>query len=249
MDRKKKKIIGILGGMGPEATVFMFHLFINETKAEKDQDHARIIIYSNPEIPPRTDAIFGSGKNPVPYLKKGISTLKKAGAEIIVIPCVTAHYFIPAVKKELKFNFLSLIDESVNWAKTKNPDIKKAGLLSSTGTIESEIFHKAFAQRGIELITPSKNDQKRVMNAIFGKKGIKAGYKTGLSRKIILHTAASLVKKGAEAVIAGCTEIPLALKPEDVPVLTIEPMRITVRKALKEAGYQTKNKTPKGGKK
>jgi len=113
MPEKEKKTIGILGGMGPEATAFMFNLFIEEAKTEKDQDHPKIIIFSNPETPPRTDAIFKQGENPVPYLIKGISLLQNSGAEIIVMPCVTAHYFIQDVIKERDFTFISLLDEAV----------------------------------------------------------------------------------------------------------------------------------------
>ncbi len=240
MDDKEKKTIGILGGMGPEATAFMFNLFIEEAKTEKDQDHPKIIIFSNPETPPRTDAIFKQGENPVPYLIKGISLLKKAGADIIVMPCVTAHYFIQDVMKEQDFRFISLLDEAVKWVKINFPGLQKAGLLSSSGTIKSGIFHNTFEKKGIKLMTPDDNEQKTIMKSIFGRRGIKAGYKTGSSQENIVRAAFSLIDKGAEAVIAGCTEIPLVLKDEDINVPFIEPMRITVRAALKEAGYSTR---------
>ncbi|MBD3414937.1 MAG: amino acid racemase [Candidatus Aminicenantes bacterium] len=240
MADRKKKTIGILGGMGPEATAFMYNLFIREAKAEKDQDHPQIIIFSNPQTPPRTDAIFKSEKDPVPFLKAGMSVLKKAGADFIVMPCITAHYFIPDLKKEIPFNFISLIEESVKWAEYNNPGMRKAGLLSSSGTMKSGLFHAAFEKKGIELITPDKREQQRMMEVIFGPKGIKAGFKTSSSRKQLIQTAESLIKRGAEAIIAGCTEIPLALSPDDIQVLYIEPMHIAVLRALQEAGYQTK---------
>ena len=240
MPEKEKKTIGILGGMGPEATAFMFNLFIEEAKTEKDQDHPKIIIFSNPETPPRTDAIFKQGENPVPYLIKGISLLQNSGAEIIVMPCVTAHYFIQDVIKDRDFTFISLLDEAVKWVKTNFPGLQKAGLLSSSGTIKSGIFHNAFEKKDIQLMTPDENEQKIIMDAIFGKRGIKAGYKTGNSRENIIRAAISLINKGAEAVIAGCTEIPLVLKAEDINAPYIEPMHITVRAALKKAGYSTR---------
>lgn len=238
MTEQDLKTIGMLGGMGPEATAFMFDLFIKTTKAEKDQDHPKIIIYSNPKTPPRTDAIFKSGEDPVPYLIKGISVLKMAGADMIVMPCVTAHYFIPEVKKKISFNFISLLNESVKWVKINFPEVKRVGLLSSTGTIKSRIFHEWFQKKGIEVITPDKSEQKIVMKAIFGPRGIKAGFTTGWSRKCILQTAASLIYQGAEAIVAGCTEIPLVLKQEDIKVAYIEPMQRAVEAALRQAGYK-----------
>jgi aspartate racemase len=162
------------------------------------------------------------------------------------MPCITAHYFIPEVRKTIEFGFISLIDESVYWAQRQNPGLQKAGLLSSSGTIKSRIFHDAFEHKGIQLITPDKSEQKVVMNAIFGPHGIKAGFKTGMSRKNLLRSASSLINRGAEAIIAGCTEIPLVLFPADLKVSYIEPVRITVRTALKKAGYPTIENNIKG---
>ncbi len=235
-----KKTIGILGGMGPEATVYMYDLIIKNTRAVKDQDHARVIIYSDPGVPPRTDAIIGDGESPVPYLVEGVKRLKQAGADFIVIPCVTAHYFLSQVIDEVRFEFLGLPSEALRWTKENLPGLKKAGLLASTGTLKSKIFHETFAWGQIEMITPTENDQEKVMEAIFGEKGIKAGYREGETKKTIVHAAHALVLRGAEAVIAGCTEVPLVLKDEDISVTLIEPMQIVAEASIIEAGYELK---------
>ena len=168
-----KKTIGVLGGMGPEATAYMYSLIIKHTRVEKDQDHIRVIIYSNPEIPPRTDAILEQGPSPVPLLIEGIGTLKDAGVDFVIVPCVTAHYFFPEVFAQIDVPFLSLLDESLSWANKNLPELKKVGLISSTGTLKSQLFFDKFGRAGIEVIAPQEKDQQQVMEAIFGARGIK----------------------------------------------------------------------------
>jgi aspartate racemase len=235
-----KKTIGILGGMGPEATAFFYELIIKHTKAEKDQEHIKVVIFSNPEIPPRTDAILKTGPSPTPLLVEGFRRLRDAGADFVVMPCVTAHHFIPEVKEQVDLPLISLLDESVKWAKEEIPEIRKAGLLASTGTIKSRLFHDAFAQAGIEVITPEEEEQAQVIEAIFGEKGIKAGFTSGSPKEILVSTARVLVARGADAIIAGCTEVPLVLKDMDIPVPLIEPLRIAAQACILEAGYELK---------
>jgi aspartate racemase len=157
-----KKTIGILGGMGPAATAYFFELIIKNTKAEKDQEHIPVIIYSNPEVPPRTDAILKKGENPLPHLLEGARVLRQAGADFIVMPCVTAHYFLDEIVAREKVLFLSLLDETLLYALRKRPELKKAGLISSTGTLKSGLFHDAFAKEEIEVFGPEDKEQEQV---------------------------------------------------------------------------------------
>jgi len=236
----RKKTIGILGGMGPEATSYFFKLIISRTKAQKDQDHIPTIIYSNPQIPPRTEAILKKGPSPAPFLKEGLKRLLKAGADFIVIPCITAHYFLPEITANNKYPLLNLLEESIAWTKKNLPHLKIAGLISSSGTLKSKLFHQAFQKERIEVIEPAAPEQQQVMEAIFGKKGIKAGFTSG-SRRNIIDVCQKLIKRGAEAIIAGCTEVPLVLKEKDISVPLIEPMRIAAEASIIKAGYQLKS--------
>lgn len=226
--------------MGPEATAYMYSLIIKHTQVEKDQDHIRIFISSNPETPPRTEAILHQGPSPVPFLIEGIGRLKNAGVDFVIMPCVTAHYFMPEVFAQIDIPFLSLIDEAVDWAKENIPSLKKVGLLSSTGTQVSKLFQNKFEEAGIEVIAPEGKDQQKVMSAIFGAGGIKAGFSSGSSKDDIIRAAQKLVAGGAEAIIAGCTELPLVLKASDISVPLIEPMDILARKSILEAGYKVR---------
>jgi aspartate racemase len=236
-----KKTIGILGGMGPEATAYFYELIIKKTKVEKDQDHIPTIIWSNPRIPPRTDAILEQGPSPVPLLVEGVRRLRKAGADFIVMPCVSAHYFYDEVLAREDFPFLNILDEALKWTNKNLPELKKAGLISSTGTLRSRLFHEAFKKEGIDVIGPEDQEQEKVKEAIFGRKGIKAGYTEGEPGKIIVDTAHTLIDRGAEAIIAGCTEVPLVLKEEDIPVPLIEPMSAMAEAAILKAGYELRS--------
>jgi len=238
-----RKTIGILGGMGPEATAHFFSLIIKHTAAAKDQDHVPVLIYNLPQIPERTPAILGQGPSPLPLLRKGVRTLAQAGADFIVVPCISAHAFLPDIRRASPVPILSLLDEALAGAKKKNRRLKRAGLLASTGTVRSGLFAKTFAKAGIEIITPTNKEQAKVMEAVFGKRGVKAGFTEGWPRKLVLEIARRLIKRGAEAIIAGCTEIPLVLRDEDLPVPLIEPMRIAAQACIVKAGYRLKKGT------
>jgi aspartate racemase len=240
MKSEMKKTIGILGGMGPEATEYMFGLIIRNTKVEIDQNHIPVIIYSNPKVPPRTDAILGTGPSPTPFLIEGLKVLKQGGADFVVMPCVTAHFFMSEALEEVPIPFINLLDESLKWAQEHIPALKKVGLVASTGTLISGLFHDAYKKEGIEVIGPTEEEQEKVMEAIFGEKGIKAGITSGSPKEMIVNMARVLAGRGAEAIIAGCTEVPLVLREEDIPVPLIEPMKIVALASIIEAGYEIK---------
>jgi len=227
-----EKIIGILGGMGPEATIDLFYKIIKFTPAEKDQDHLRIIIDNNPKIPDRTAAILGKGEDPLPALQKTAQNLEKAGADFIIIPCNTAHYFLPSIQESVKIPILNMIEETAKETQKRNSSIKKTGLLASIGTYKTEIYHQHFKKFNIEVISPEEKDEEEIMKAIYT---VKAGNLSEEIKKNILKIAQKLIDKGAEAIIAGCTEIPLILKEGDVPVPIIDPTQALAEAAIQKA--------------
>jgi aspartate racemase len=227
-----EKIIGILGGMGPEATIDLFYKIIKFTPAEKDQEHLRIIINNNPKIPDRTAAILGKGEDPLPALQETAQNLEKAGADFIVIPCNTAHYFLSSIQESVNIPVLNMIEETAKETKKRIPQIKKVGLLASIGVYKSEIYHQHFKKFNIEVTSPEEKDKEKIMKVIYT---IKAGDLSKRVKKNILKITQKLVDKGAEAIIAGCTEIPLILKEGDVSVPLIDPTQILARIAVQKA--------------
>jgi len=227
-----EKIIGILGGMGPEATIDLFYKIIKFTPAEKDQDHLRIIIDNNPKIPDRTAAILGKGEDPLPALKQTAQNLEKAGADFIIIPCNTAHYFLSSIQESVRIPVLNMIEETAKEAQKRIPYIKKVGLLASIGTYKTKIYHQHFKKFNIEVISPEEKDKEEVMKIIYA---VKAGNLSDVIKKDILKIAQKLIDKGAEAIIAGCTEIPLILKEGDVSAPVIDPTQILARVTIQRA--------------
>lgn len=227
-----EKIIGILGGMGPEATIDLFYKIIKFTPAEKDQEHLRIIIDNNPKIPDRTAAILGKGEDPLPALQETAQNLEKAGADFIVIPCNTAHYFLSSIQESVNIPVLNMIEETAKETKKRIPQIKKVGLLASIGVYKSEIYHQHFKKFNIEVISPEEKGKEEVMKVIYA---VKAGDLSDEIKKDILKITQKLIDKGAEAIIAGCTEIPLILKEGDVSVPLIDPTQILARIAVQKA--------------
>jgi len=229
-----EKIIGILGGMGPEATIDLFYKIIKFTPAEKDQDHLRIIIDNNPKIPDRTASILGKGEDPLPALRESARNLEKAGADFIVIPCNTAHYFLSSIQKSVKIPILNMIEKAASETQQRIPQIKKVGLLASIGTYKTEIYHQQFKKFNIEVIYPDEKDKEEAMKAIYA---VKAGDLSDEVKGNILKIVQKLIDKGAEAIIAGCTEIPLILKEGDVSVPLIDPTQILAKVAIQKARW------------
>jgi len=227
-----EKIIGILGGMGPEATIDLFYKIIKFTPAEKDQDHLRIIIDNNPKIPDRTMTILGKGKDPLPTLRETAQNLEKAGADFIIIPCNTAHYYISQIQESINIPMLNMIEETAKETQQRIPQIKKVGLLASIGTYKTEIYHQHFKKFNIEVISPERKDKEEIMKVIYA---VKAGNLSEEIKKNILKISQELIDKGAEAIIAGCTEIPLILKEGDVPVPIIDPTQALAKAAIRKA--------------
>ncbi|MDH4196452.1 MAG: amino acid racemase [Candidatus Aminicenantes bacterium] len=234
------KTIGVLGGMGPEATAHFFDLIIQNTAAARDQDHLPVVIFNCPQVPDRTRAILAGGESPLARLIQGAAALRAAGADFGVIPCVTAHYFLPALAAATPLPFLDLLAETVRLVKVSVPRLKQLGLLATDGTVQAGLVHGAFAAAGIDVMTPGPRGQRNIMSAIYGRNGIKAGVTEGKPRDLILAEAKSLVREGAGAIMAGCTEIPLVLRPEDLRVPLVEPLLIGARACIRRAGGKLK---------
>jgi aspartate racemase len=236
MSRTKYRTIGVLGGMGPEAGAAFFERIVRETEAGRDQDHPPVVLYSLPQVPDRTEAILGGGPDPVPALRRGLAALRRAGADFAVMSCISAHYFLPRLVPRSPLPILSLIDETVAAVEGMKPVPGTIGLLATDGTVRSGIIARAFEAAGIAVLTPTSRDQARLMTAIYGKKGVKAGFTGGSPREAVLEVARGLVGRGAGAILAGCTEIPLVLGPADLPVPLVDPMAAGARAAVRLSG-------------
>ena len=232
----KEKTIGILGGMGPEATLDCFAKIIKNTPAKRDQDHLRVIIDSNPKVPDRPAAIFGKGESPVPAMVQGCRCLHLAGADFIIIPCVAAHFFLEDVRQQIKLPILSIFDVVTETIVREYPQTTAVGLLAITATINSGLFQKRLAADNIKTVVPDEIRQSRVMAAVADIKKTQPARSRAQITSDLIATADGLISDGVEGIIAGCTEIPLALKQEHLSVPYFDALAILARAAVFEAG-------------
>jgi aspartate racemase len=235
-------IIGVLGGMGPAATADFYQKLIQATPAKADQDHLKVLIFSNPHVPDRTAAIGGEGPSPLPALIASATLLERAGADFLTIPCVTAHAFFDDLQQAVRLPILHLIGETVAWLRRERPTLRRFGLLATTGTVQARLFETQFEPHGLTIVSPERTVQaSQVMQAIYA---VKHGEPLDRPRVLIRQAAASLQAIGAEAVVAGCTEVPLILHDGDLAIPVIDPTTILAQAAVRRAMGQDPRRTP-----
>ena len=204
----KAKTLGIIGGMGPAATLDLFYKILKATPAKRDQDHIHIIIDNFPQIPDRTAFLLGKGENPLPYILKSARILEKANVDVLCMPCNTAHYFVEDIRKATPLPFISIIESTLNEIKSRFKNSKNIGLLATDGTIIGRVYHDIFEVAGDKIITPLEEEQHEVMKIVYSIKAGKMEENVQTFEEIIEH----MKFLGSEVVILGCTELPILLK-------------------------------------
>lgn len=222
------KKVGILGGMGPLATVDLFNKIVIMTNANCDNDHIHILIDNNTEIPDRTSFILGEGEDPTPELIKSATTLESMGADFIVIPCNTAHHFYKFVQDSVSIPVINMIEETAKFIVNMNLDSNKVGLISTTGTIFSGVYDTMFKKYNLEIVKPDTKGQQVIMDLIYG---VKEG-NTDFDLNSIYKVLENLSDSGCSYVILGCTELPVAFQTLDIKGDFIDPTRILAQAAI-----------------
>jgi aspartate racemase len=170
---------------------------------------------------------------------KTAKILEQIGSSFIIIPCNTAHFFIDEVQSGVKIPILNMIKETVNFISRNYPDVKKVGLLATTGTIKSKVYEKELRKEGIKTIIPKQEDQELlVMESIYGRMGIKSKYKI-YPRRLLEKAGNNLTKSGAELIICGCTEISMLLDQKKVSYVLINPSEIIAKVAVEKVLFET----------
>lgn len=232
-------ILGIFGGMGPEATADLYHQIVRLTPAETDQEHIPTLIYSLPQVPDRMASIRNQDLSIVPYLVEGVTRLEDAGASFIVIPCNTVHYFYDYMQDAVSIPIIHMIRETVNEVTRLYPDLERIGLLATTGTLESRLYEDELVKNGYQVVLPDDSVEiELVMKAVFG---IKSGSDKQTNEDLLAKAGDHLVKKGAELIVLGCTEIPLAFNPTRAEVPVVNATKVLAEKAVQTYYKMKKN--------
>ena len=213
-DRSDNKTIGIIGGLGPMASVYLMELITKMVDADSDQEHPRILMNSVPDIPDRTAFLLGdSDEDPYPSLYEAGKTLQDAGAGFIVIPCVTAQAFYERLSSELDIPVVSLL---ANVAKDiTEKGISKVAVFATDGTMKTGILESELSSVGVEVVKPDAKSQSEVMHLIYDvvKTGQIYDKNEALQAYRDLESLSESVRAvGAQGVVLGCTELSIVRK-------------------------------------
>ena len=223
-------MLGILGGMGPMATVDFMSKIVRNTPASCDQDHIQMVVCSATDVPDRTEAILGQGRDPFPAMLNALRRLEHSGATRIAIPCNTAHHWHGALQAETSVPIIHIVD-AVADALAQQRTIPALGLLATDGTIHAGVYQQRLAERGYACVVPDAKAQAEVMRAI---RLVKAGH-TDEAAGILGREAEALAARGCSQIAMACTEIPLALATldQDVGAALLDPTELLAQACVR----------------
>ena len=214
------RAVGVIGGMGPAATVHFMSRVMALTSAAADQDHVRLIVDNNGAVPDRNAALRGEGPSPGPVLADMARGLARAGADLLAMPCNTAHAFAAEVRAATPLPFIDLIEATCDAALAAvSPPPTRIGVLVADGARRAGLYQRALAGRGVEPILCDEAAHATFMDLLYR---IKAGDVGPDVRATMCALAMGLIAEGAEVLIAGCTEVPLVLSPSDIPAPLVD---------------------------
>lgn len=226
------RTVGVLGGMGPAATADFYTRLVAATGAERDQDHLRVLIDSNPRLPCRVSALADRGASPGPELAAMARGLERAGAELLVMPCNTAHAWADEIRAAVTSPLLDMVEATVEAALAARPGLRRVGVLATAAALDAGLYDHAFGARGVALIRTGPDARARFA-ALVAR--VKTGDVGPEVRSGMAELARALIQDGAEAIVAGCTEVPLVLEAEAVGAPLISSTDALVEATLRAA--------------
>jgi aspartate racemase len=195
------RVVGIIGGMGPEATLDLMRRVLAKTPAQGDQDHIHLIVESNPKIPSRiAHLIEGTGADPTPELIRIALNLQRAGADALAIPCNTAHAYAHSIRRAVSIPLLDMVQLTVEQI-ANSRRVARVGLLASSAVLDTELYARSFGAHGIDVVPPARQDElMSLINAV--KKG-----ETGMEIQNALAGIARDLADQADLLLVGCSEL------------------------------------------
>lgn len=209
------------------ATCDLFHKILDASSAHKDQDYPRVVIDCNTSITDRTEAILHGGADPVPEMVKSAVKLQGMGADVLVMPCNTAHFFYDRVTSFIDIPLINMLEETAK--QIQENGYRKVGLLATDGTIQSQVYKRVFDKYGIEMIIPDKEGQRSVMDIIYN--GVKSN-NYEIDTQEFKRTIDHMLAEGAETLVLGCTELPIAFEKFGFMEKNLDPTMILAESAV-----------------
>lgn len=230
---QQHKLLGVLGGLGPMSTFRFCELLTAHTAAACDADHIDMLISSRASTPDRTAFILGNSTcSPLPAMREEADRLVRGGADLIVIPCNTAHYFYDALAAGCPVPMLNIIRETVSFLSRRG--IRRFGLLATEGTVRSRSYQRYTEGTNLECLVPTDLEQACISNIIYG--AVKRGETPDMAA--FRAVAESLLKRGCEALVLGCTELSLLPKDTLSPDLYVDSLDVLAYRTIQTCGKQ-----------
>ena len=225
--------------MGPEATLDFMKRVIMGTNAEDDADHIRMIVDNNPQVPSRIKAIVeGTGESPASHLVEMAQSLVSHGADFLVMPCNTAHYYYNEISASVNVPVMNMINLTVEAIMKENPEIGVVGLLTSDAVLKTKLYHKSFEAENVRLIHPAPEQQQNLMKSI---RRIKKGKHGTYEQEVLQSAAAGLEERGAEALIVGCTELSVIWNDSTGKTIAFDSSQVLAEATVKAAKHINAN--------
>ncbi len=231
------KTLGIIGGMGPLATAHLFRKIITCTRADSDQEHIRIFIDNNTDVPDRTAALLEGGEDPRPHLIASAEKLQAMGADFLIMPCNTAHAYYDDIVDAVQIPFLSMIEETARFIRRRFPQTSCVGLLSTAGTCRTGVYDRVLQQYGLEVRTPAGAHEEAVTAVIYG---IKQG-RLDIDLADFFGAVAQLRADGPDVFVLGCTELSVAYDVHRFEGPFIDPVHVIATAAIRYAGRDVRD--------
>lgn len=229
MNAPRDLIIGVIGGLGPAATHDFFGKVLHHSSAQEDGEHLHLIINNNPKVPDRNHAIAGTGPSSGPVLAAMAKVLERAGADLLVMACNTAHAFEGDIRAAVRIPFVSLINEVVSDIKRNHPKARCVGLLATKGCVESGIYRAAFRRLCIDVIHLDPASQNKFMTLLYR---IKSGARGRSVKMSMQQLGETLAADGADVLVAGCTEVPLVLTTRNCSIPVVDSTDVLARRCV-----------------
>jgi len=226
-----EKVVGVIGGMGPEATIDFMHRLVARTPARDDADHLHVLVDNNPKIPSRIAALIeGTGKDPAPVLCAMAQGLQAQGADFLVMPCNTAHFYLPAIAQSVTIPMLDMVQLSI--ARLAASGVRRIGLLASPAVRMVGLYRARMKQAGLEAIFPDLKDEQKLLEVI---RTIKAGRLDDAGRQDYAWVARTLLDAGADALLVACTEFSVIGTPAGVTCPVMDALDVLVEETIAAA--------------
>ncbi len=229
MSNADELVVGVIGGLGPEATHDFFGKVLAHSQAGSDQQHLHLIIENNPKTPNRNDAIAGRGPSPGPALAAMGEALERAGADFIVMACNTAHAFEADIRAAIRKPFVSLIGEVAAEVRRKHPAARRVGLLASQGCLDARVYDALLSRHHLGAVLLDAAAQAEFMTLLYRIKSGQRGAEVKARMRVL---GEKLAAAGADVIIAACTEVPLVLKASGTSMPLIDSTDVLARRCV-----------------